>query len=113
MSYSGVPVLCSRHDEGENPNSKDLGLGLGKNGCEKKRTKKEAPKKTEGSWCVGPSEAALAAKQMGLNRNGTEVGGLLSCAFERISGEIPRGPLHDCTTTPWRVTLQAACSGKE
>lgn len=58
---------------------------------------------------MGPSEAARAAEQMGLNRNGTEAGGLLSCAFERISGEIPRGPLHDCTMTPWRVTLQAAC----
>lgn len=85
--------------KGKIPIPRILGLGLVKMDAKRmERTKKEAPKKTEGSGCVGPSEAAHAAEQMGLNRNGTEAGGLLSCAFERISGEIPRGPLHDCTT---------------
>lgn len=67
---------------------------------------------------MGPSEAARAAGQMGLNRNGTEAGGLLSCAFERISGEIPRGPcttaqLHDDPLESYAAGSLQACSGKE
>jgi hypothetical protein len=93
MSYSGV--LRSRHDEGENPNSKDLG----KNGCEKKPTptKKEVvvrgPFRSRSCWRT----------RWALTEMGQRQGGYFSCAFERISGEIPRGPLHD---DPWRATLQ-------
>lgn len=102
MSYSGV--LRSRHDEGENPNSKDLGAWCLVKMDAKRNDRKRGAKKDRsghGAWAL-PKPLALESRWT-LTEIGQKPGGYFSCAFERISGEIPRGPLHD---DPWRVTLQ-------